>query len=124
MNSAFSEDILADKLAKLNNTQQCIESILALLFSGQICVFWVVLWCQGKFTVKLQFLRLTSLFYVIRLWKHLFLSARNLAPVELLSASFKRMSLRIADREVVRKIAIFRRLEMQILLYPFYTIFR
>jgi regulator of Ty1 transposition protein 103 len=34
MNSAFSEDILADKLAKLNNTQQCIESILALLFSG------------------------------------------------------------------------------------------
>ena len=78
----------------------------------------------GKFTVKLQFLRLASLFCVIRLWKHLFLSARNLAPVELLSASFKRMSLRIADREVVRKIAIFRRLEMPILLYPFYTIFR
>ncbi|KAL6844505.1 hypothetical protein ACP4OV_026178 [Aristida adscensionis] len=25
MNSAFSEDVLADKLAKLNNTQQCIE---------------------------------------------------------------------------------------------------
>jgi hypothetical protein len=36
MNSAFSEDILADKLAKLNNTQQCIESILACLFSVQI----------------------------------------------------------------------------------------
>ncbi|CAL5025201.1 unnamed protein product [Urochloa decumbens] len=27
MNSAFSEDILADKLAKLNNTQQCIETL-------------------------------------------------------------------------------------------------
>ncbi|CAN6250322.1 unnamed protein product [Urochloa humidicola] len=27
MNSAFSEEILADKLAKLNNTQQCIETL-------------------------------------------------------------------------------------------------
>ncbi|KAJ6413561.1 hypothetical protein OIU84_006369, partial [Salix udensis] len=27
MNSAFSEQILADKLAKLNGTQQCIESL-------------------------------------------------------------------------------------------------
>ena len=32
-NSAFSEEILADKLAKLNNTQQCIESILDPTFS-------------------------------------------------------------------------------------------
>lgn len=31
MNSVFSEQILADKLSKLNNTQQCIESILYLL---------------------------------------------------------------------------------------------
>lgn len=29
MNSAFSEQILADKLSKLNSTQQCIESILS-----------------------------------------------------------------------------------------------
>lgn len=28
MNSVFSEQILADKLSKLNSTQQCIESIL------------------------------------------------------------------------------------------------
>ncbi|TVU16270.1 hypothetical protein EJB05_39823, partial [Eragrostis curvula] len=45
MNSAFSEDILADKLAKLNNTQQCIESILVLFFSFKSLDIWVVLWC-------------------------------------------------------------------------------
>uniref|UniRef100_A0A0D9WA36 CID domain-containing protein n=1 Tax=Leersia perrieri TaxID=77586 RepID=A0A0D9WA36_9ORYZ len=49
-NSAFSEEILAEKLAKLNNTQQCIESILTLLSLGQIFVrFGVSLalshWC-------------------------------------------------------------------------------
>lgn len=32
MNSVFSEQILADKLSKLNSTQQCIESILLSLF--------------------------------------------------------------------------------------------
>jgi hypothetical protein len=55
MNSAFSEDILADKLAKLNNTQQCIESILACLFSVQIFEYlscFLVL--GGKFSVGLQ----------------------------------------------------------------------
>jgi hypothetical protein len=31
MNSAFSEQILADKLSKLNGTQQCIECILLFL---------------------------------------------------------------------------------------------
>lgn len=36
MNSLFSEQILADKLSKLNGTQQCIESILLnLLF---VCI--------------------------------------------------------------------------------------
>ncbi|RYR18851.1 hypothetical protein Ahy_B03g063459 isoform A [Arachis hypogaea] len=33
MNSVFSEQILADKLSKLNSTQQCIESILFFLLS-------------------------------------------------------------------------------------------
>jgi hypothetical protein len=54
--SAFSEEILADKLAKLNNTQQCIESILDLIrFLGQISreICLVIL----KFTAELQFLR-------------------------------------------------------------------
>lgn len=32
MSSVFSEQILADKLSKLNSTQQCIESILLFLF--------------------------------------------------------------------------------------------
>lgn len=32
MNSNFSEQILADKLSKLNSTQQCIESILFFVF--------------------------------------------------------------------------------------------
>jgi regulator of Ty1 transposition protein 103 len=31
MDSVFSEEILADKLSKLNGTQQCIESILLFL---------------------------------------------------------------------------------------------
>ena len=31
MESVFDEQILADKLSKLNNTQQCIESILSKL---------------------------------------------------------------------------------------------
>lgn len=35
MDSVFSEEILADKLSKLNGTQQCIESILLFL------VFWI-----------------------------------------------------------------------------------
>lgn len=32
MNSVFNEQILADKLSKLNSTQQCIESILFFFF--------------------------------------------------------------------------------------------
>ncbi|KAG6467337.1 hypothetical protein ZIOFF_074841 [Zingiber officinale] len=39
MNSVFNETILADKLSKLNNTQQCIESILPAFSLSHWCIF-------------------------------------------------------------------------------------
>ncbi|KAG6467284.1 hypothetical protein ZIOFF_074894 [Zingiber officinale] len=39
MNSIFNETILADKLSKLNNTQQCIESILPAFSLSHWCIF-------------------------------------------------------------------------------------
>lgn len=48
MNSVFSEQILADKLSKLNSTQQCIESILSLqvletLIGSFFFPYWFIL---------------------------------------------------------------------------------
>lgn len=62
MNSAFSEDILAGKLAKLNNTQQCIESILSLLFSVHNFGFWSVCGAFKEFWKNLQPARVVSRF--------------------------------------------------------------
>lgn len=42
MNSVFSEQILADKLSKLNSTQQCIESILLYCCSSWLCSFCLI----------------------------------------------------------------------------------
>lgn len=39
MNSVFHEQILADKLSKLNSTQQCIESILSNRFHAYFSQF-------------------------------------------------------------------------------------
>ena len=40
MNSVFGEQILADKLSKVNSTQQCIESNLSSLFiSIYVCIY-------------------------------------------------------------------------------------
>ncbi|RWW25888.1 hypothetical protein GW17_00009752 [Ensete ventricosum] len=43
MNSVFNEQILADKLSKLNSTQQCIESILSNRFHAYFSQFYTLL---------------------------------------------------------------------------------
>lgn len=42
MSSVFSEQILADKLSKLNSTQQCIESILFSMNWEVVCVYYLL----------------------------------------------------------------------------------
>lgn len=43
MNSVFSEQILADKLSKLNSTQQCIESILSFFLTILIMIMIMII---------------------------------------------------------------------------------